>query len=107
MSGQFWLALIVWFACGWLAVADDEIERLQQRVVWLTDSLASARAEIDWLRALLGRNGSEDPSKVGGGILTMDSSVRNFEFRILEVNEELGMVVVNAGRKMGLRSVSG
>lgn len=79
-----------------------EVEMLRRQVGWLCESLAGAKAEIDALKARLDRNEFE----VAWGVAEVSergSMPQGLECSVVEVNEELGMAVVNAGRRQGLR----
>lgn len=71
----------------------------------LLEELVAARLEADGLRARLetlefGRHGSGWTPDAGFGLL--DAAVLE-ALRVADVNPELGMVILNAGRRAGLR----
>lgn len=82
---------------------EREVERLRRQVEWLSESLAVAKAEVDALKARVDRR---EFDVAGGQLAETPASVslpRGVECSVLEVNEELGMAVVSAGRRQGLR----
>lgn len=103
-SGRVWLAgFAVWMiaACaGAGEAATGDVERLQRQVDCLTESLAVARAELDALRAKVDR---DEFVAAGDGVSRDDTAGVTEEFGVLDVNEGLGMAVIDAGRQHGLR----
>lgn len=97
-----------WMITGWLvftvacAVAEgDEIGRLKRQVEYLSAALASSKAEVDMLRAQLDERAREN---VGGvGMKVPGAGVRDREYRVLDVNISLGMVILDGGRRDGLK----
>ena len=79
-----------------------EVERLRRQVEWLSESLAVAKAEVDALKARLDRNEFEVARGMAAEV-SERGAMPQLECSVLEVNEELGMAVVNAGRRQGLR----
>ena len=80
--------------------ATGEVERLKGQVDCLTDSLAAAKAELDALRAKWDR---AEFTAAGDGVSRDGTVAGEDEFSVLDVNEGLGMAVVEGGRKQGLR----
>ena len=92
---------------GFAMAADDparsEVDLLRRQVVYLAEALAKARADADAARARLDRREFE---KAGAGA-TVVAGVRPTEskdWKILDVNKDLGMAVLSAGRDQGVRS---
>ena len=85
------------------AVDDAEAASLRKQVAYLTRALAAARAEADVLRARLERR---EMAEFKGSAADTDLSARVMEggLRVLDVNRDLRMLVVNAGARHGLRS---
>lgn len=103
-TGLVWV--LVAMICGVSAasgIVDGEVARLQSQVKWLSDSLAVARAEVDMLRARADRGAVEIAGGQGANTSEGDVIQEGQECSILEVNEDLGLAVVSAGRRQGLR----
>ena len=79
----------------------SEVERLQRQVKYLSEALAAARAETDALKARLDSRAAGIGGGAGAGL--PDAVVRKKEYRVLDVNRELGMVILGAGRRDGLK----
>jgi hypothetical protein len=75
---------------------------LRRQVKYLTDALALAKADADGLRARLDGRAVETVSGRGGSPVD-PAGMRKKEFRILDVNKELGMVVLDGGRQDGVK----
>lgn len=99
------LVVLVIAACARGVTAGDsgELEALQRQVVYLTESLASSRAQVDALKARLDRCEFDTVSGSDAGAAAQPIEIGQKEYRILEFNRELGMVIVNAGRRQGVR----
>ncbi len=80
-----------------------EVERLRRQVEYLSDTLAAVRSESDALKAGLDRKRFDEAGGTGGESVVGRVEGRGREYKILEVNEELGMAVLNAGRRQGIR----
>jgi hypothetical protein len=78
------------------------VARLERRVAYLAAALAEARAEVDALKARLDGEGFEGAAGVDSRA-PGSAALRERDYRILDVNEELGMVVLDGGRRDGLR----
>lgn len=79
------------------------LDELQTQVRALSEALATLRAENDLLKARLDRREHES---VGGSVDELapgDRGDREHEFKVLDVNRGLGMAVLNAGRRQGIR----
>ncbi len=89
-----------------LAGEPDEAAReaaLQGQVRVLSEALAAARAENDVLRARLDR---EDFDAAGGSVEDVVPGSRRSgdeDCRILDINKGLGMAILSAGRRQGIR----
>ena len=93
---------------GWILLAaacavaeEDEGARLRRQVKFLSTELASARAEADALKALLDERGRNRAGQFG--MMIPNTGVREKEYRVLDVNRELGMVILNGGRRDGIK----
>lgn len=112
-SGQEWIAALasagMWVA--WLGLAcsasgqgrdDGDLIILRGQVKSLSEALVSAKIECDVLKARLEARAHEvdDPSgeRLGGS-----SMLRDKNYLILDVNKELGMVILNGGRWDGVK----
>ncbi len=86
-----------------MAGADGENEAfLLRQVKYLTEALALAKAETDGLRARLdGRACETAAGRVGKSV--NPAGVEKKEFRVLDVNKELGMVILDGGRQDGVK----
>lgn len=85
------------------AGADGENEVfLRNQVKYLTEALALAKAETDRLRARLDGRASETAEGRGGRPVN-PAEVEKKEFRVLDVNKELGMVILDGGRQDGVK----
>jgi hypothetical protein len=108
LMGLSWVALVV---CGTVQVAkgdgpggsEREVEFLKRQVQYLADELAGARAESDALKARLDRKRFDEAG--GAGTETAFDQVEGWgkDYKILEINEELGIAVLKAGRRQGIR----
>ena len=102
------LGLALLFLClltgrGVKAGADGENEVfLRNQVKYLTEALALAKAETDRLRARLDGRASETAAGRGGRPVN-PAEVEKKEFRVLDVNKELGMVILDGGRQDGVK----
>lgn len=92
--------LLLVVACA-TAEEGTEVERLRRQVKYLGDALAVAKAETDVLKARLDGRAYEAVKHPDG--LPPGMAVREKEYRILGVNEELGMVILDGGRQDGLK----
>lgn len=103
-----WLALVVCYvvpAVGGDGSSGDarEVEFLRRQVRYLADALAGARAESDALKARIDRKRFDEAG--GSGSETAADLVEGWgkDCKILEINEELGIAVLKAGRRQGMR----
>ncbi len=80
---------------------DDE--SLQRQVRYLAEALANVRAESDALKARLDRKRFDEAGGSGTEIAVDPSVSWGRDYKILEINEELGIAVLNAGRRQGIR----
>lgn len=96
-----WIA-VGCLACAGLAAADetagDRTELLRKQVEYLADALAKAKVEADGLRAKLDRQELEKIDAAAGIAAESDK-----EWKILDVNRDLGMAILNVGRRNGVR----
>jgi hypothetical protein len=83
--------------------AAGTIDELRTQVRALSEALATTRAENDFLKARLDRQEVESVGGSVGGLAPGDRSARETEYRIIDVNRGLGMAVLNAGRRQGVR----
>ena len=85
------------------SVSSAEIESARRQVRYLTDSLAAARGQVDALKARLDRSEFDKVSASDAAKSAETVELGEKEFRILEINKELGIAVLNAGRRQGVR----
>ena len=103
------LVVAVWVSLLTAAYSDEggtssqEVESLRRQVKYLSESLAGARAQVDALKARLDRNEFDEVLASDVGKASEPTEPGENEYRILEVNKELGMAVISAGRCRGLR----
>lgn len=110
-STRLWMAAGLVSAClVWVVVskagasdADGAATELRTQVKVLSEALATARAENDFLKARLDRQEYEPGSGVVGDWAPGSRSAGETEYRIVDVNKGLGMAVLNAGRRQGIR----
>lgn len=105
------IALVIGVAAGGARLADAEDEdgggareedlRVQVRV--LSAALAAARLENDGLKARLDRKEYESAGGAVGELEPGGTRARGIEFRVLDVNRDLGMAVLSGGRRQGIR----
>lgn len=76
---------------------------LQGQVKALSEALATARAENDALKARLDRREFEAAGGTVGDVVPGGRRTGEGEYRILDVNRELGVAVLSAGRRQGVR----
>ena len=88
---------------GAVVRAEDggDMERLKRQVTYLGEALATAKAEVDALKAQLDER--TKPAARGTEIEAPGAAVREKEYRVLDVNDELGMVILDGGRRDGLK----
>ncbi len=96
--------VLVCAVAGMVSAADEvgEVELLRRQVKYLTEALATTKAEVDGLMARLDNRAYE----TAGGMAVMrsdDAMMRAKEYRILDVNKDLGMVVLSGGRQDGVK----
>ncbi|MEI7879581.1 MAG: hypothetical protein WCI95_01780 [bacterium] len=80
----------------------DLIGTLRGQVRFLSAALVAAKIEIDGLKARLDTRAGETADATGvmsGG----SAMVREKEYLILDVNKELGMVILNGGHRDGVK----
>lgn len=94
--------LLLVLQSGSAEAGETEVERLGRQVGYLTEALARAKAETDDLRARLDSRAHEAAGGRGGSS-TRAVAAGKKEYRILDVNKELGMVVLDGGRQDGLK----
>ncbi len=83
-------------------VNEGEADFLRRQVKFLTEALAMTKAEADGLRARVDSRGYETAGGRGGRPVA-PAEMRDKEFRILDVNKELGMVILDGGRQNGVK----
>ena len=100
--------VVLLMAAGMAAASDEaepttgKVEFLQRQVWYLSEALASARAETDFLKARMDSRAYEVAGGTGG--LPAESvTVVEKEYLILDINKELGMVILNGGRQDGVK----
>jgi len=81
----------------------QEVVRLQRQVGYLSEALAKARAENDTLKARLDRREFDGASGALEDVLPGGTGPQGKEYRVLDVNKDLGLAVLNAGRRQGVR----
>lgn len=81
--------------------AEDDSALLRRQVNYLTEALARTKAEVDGLNARLD-NRANDAAGGGGEELSDAELLRDKKYKILDVNKELGMVVLDGGRRDGI-----
>jgi hypothetical protein len=87
---------------GAVRAGEEDVDLLRRQVKYLTEALAKAKADTDNLRARLDKRAYEAAGGRGGSPVS-PASVREKEYRILDVNKDLGMVVLDGGRQDGLK----
>ncbi len=93
---------------GNTVIASEEVKTsemmraLQSQVRNLSEALVSAKMEIDYLKARL-ENRACEATESTGLLLGGSAILREKEYLILDVNKELGMVVLNGGRRDGIK----
>lgn len=98
--------LLVWNMQGVVAQAGSdsgatESAQLECQVRTLSEALVAAKVEIDMLKSRFeGRSGGADSGKAE---IVPAGTVRKIEYLILDVNKELGMVILNGGRRDGVK----
>lgn len=80
---------------------ESDVARLRRQVKYLGEALATAESKVDAVRAQLDRRASM-AAGCSQTVVAGDAA-KGKEFRILEVNDELGMVILDGGRRDGLR----
>ena len=95
------VAAIAVASAGVWAGETDEADRLRRQVRMLAEELANARLEADGLKARLDGRAYELVAGVAGRI--PQAGIGDKEFRVLDVNRELGMVILDGGRRDGLK----
>jgi hypothetical protein len=79
---------------------EGEVARLRRQVKYLGEALATAKAQSDALqakldsRAYVADGGRQEPDGL---------TDKGKTYRVLEVNDELGMVILDGGRRDGLK----
>jgi hypothetical protein len=81
----------------------SDVESLRRQVKYLSESLAGARAESDALRSQLDRKRFDEAGGDGAEMALNGAGSLGRDCKILEINEDLGIVVLNAGRRQGIR----
>lgn len=113
-------ALGIWIIAGWIGgcaaagaaangvasdAGGDETEALRRQVVYLSEALAEARAEVDSLIAIQSAN---DKRKTGRVSEDVDQGPRARTIPegvdVVDVSRDLRMVALGAGRKSGIRN---
>ena len=87
---------------GAVAGERDEVTRLIRQVSYLSEALAASKAEADVLRAQVDARAS-----VGAGdrgVILPGVALSEKEYRVLDVNKELGMVILNGGKQDGVKA---
>ena len=105
-SGRSLKALVVvliWACVGNVGASDERVNvdplvLLREQVKGLQEALISARIEADILREQLLNKAEDKADLVDGSAL-----VREKEYLILDVNKELGLVILNGGRRDGVK----
>lgn len=102
-AGRLGLVAVVLTASAPVVRADGtgEVERLRREVRVLAEALATTRLESDELRARLDGRAYEQAGGVPGREALAVAGGK--EYRVLDVDRELGMVILNGGRRDGLR----
>jgi hypothetical protein len=80
---------------------EAEATVLRRQVRYLTDELVRSRAESDALRARLDQRTVADTGGMPGGL---GGNALAGEKAVAAVNRELGVVVLNAGRRQGVKT---
>jgi len=92
---------LILLAAACAVAGDDEGARLRRQVKFLSAELAVARAESDALKALLDERVRNWAGRFG--LMSSNTGVREKEFRVLDVNKDLGMVILDGGRRDGIK----
>jgi hypothetical protein len=82
---------------------DEELKILRGQVQSLSESLVLAKIECDVLKARLETRAHEADDPAGEG-LGGSPVLRDKNYLILDVNKELGMVILNGGRRDGVKA---
>ncbi len=100
-SGLLVVALVMMCA-GAEKDAAEQVGALQRQVQSLSEALVAAKIENDFLKARMESRASEAVDTSG---LRLDGSaiLRDKAYLILDVNKELGMVILNGGRRDGVK----
>ena len=79
----------------------EDVVRLKRQVRYLGEALAKSNAEVDGLKAKL--DGRSYSAADGSEAVAPNVAVTEKVYRVLDVNKELGMVILDGGRRDGLR----
>lgn len=105
--GSFSVGFFIWIVVNSPASSEDagkaELnENIKSQVRNLSEALVAAKIEIDYLKARLETRACEAEDAAGvlpGGSATL----REKNYLILDVNKELGMVILNGGHRDGVK----
>jgi hypothetical protein len=81
----------------------DETEKLRKQVRVLAAALGDAMARVDAIEARLDRKAFDNARETWGVPSMGSAGLGETEYRVVEVNKELGIAVLNGGRRQGLR----
>jgi hypothetical protein len=79
----------------------EDVVRLKRQVRYLGEALAKSNAEVDGLKAKL--DGRSYSAADGSEAVAPNVAVTEKVYRVLDVNKELGMVILDGGRRDGIR----
>ena len=84
-------------------LSDGKMTRvLQRQVVNLSEELVAAKIEIDCLKGRI-ESRADNAGELSRVLLGDESSLRGKKYLILDVNKELGMVILNGGHRDGVK----
>jgi len=95
------LSLLVVVSSAGESAEDEDVVRLKRQVRYLGEALAKSNAEVDGLKAKL--DGRSYSAADGSEAVAPNVAVTEKVYRILDINKELGMVILDGGRRDGLR----
>ncbi len=80
----------------------EGVRLVKSQNLGLQEALITAKAEIDYLKVRI-QNCANKEAECAGCVPGKSATVRDKEYLILDVNEKLGMVIINGGRRDGVK----